>query len=122
AVIEQRLGTVVDGSVYLDSGFVDEIDRYHERMLAAHQEGVQGVEFDPPIRVALAQMEAAVEPNGLSGNGHAVVTPNGQADPETNGDSPSGYVDHTGAAIVGTGAGQLLRAGSDEDDEEEPAS
>jgi ATP-dependent Zn protease len=121
AVIEKRLGTVLDGSVYLDPEFVDEIDRYHERMLAAHQEGMQRVEFDPPIRVALAQVEATVERNGLSGNGHGVPA-NGHAEPDTNGDGPPAFVDHTGTAIVGTGTGQLLRAGGDEDDEEEPAS
>jgi hypothetical protein len=121
AVIERCLGTVLDGSVYLDPEFVDEIDRYHERMLAAHQEGMQRVEFDPPIRVALAQVEATVERNGLSGNGHGVPA-SGHAEPDTNGDGPPAFVDHTGTAIVGTGTGQLLRAGGDEDDEEEPAS
>jgi hypothetical protein len=90
-------------------------------MLRAHREGLQRVEFDPPVRVTLAQMGATVEPNGVQGNGHAVTVTNGQAEPETNGDSPPAFVDHTGTAIVGTGAGQLLRAG-DEDDEEEPAS
>jgi ATP-dependent Zn protease len=125
AVIEQRLGTVLDGSVYLDPEFVDEIDRYHERMLAAHQEGMQGVEFDPPIRVALAQVEATVEPNGVGGNGQSAVATNRQSEPDTNGDAPPAFVDQTGTAIVGTGTGQLLRARSDEDDEddeEEPAS
>jgi ATP-dependent Zn protease len=121
AVIEEEVGTVVDGRIYRDPDFVTEIEGYHERMLRAHREGLQRVEFDPPVRLTLAQMGATVEPNGVQGNGHAVTVTNGQAEPETNGDSPPVFVDHTGTAIVGTGAGQLLRAG-DEDDEEEPAS
>ena len=121
-MIEEDVGTVVDGRVYRDPDFASEIERYHERMLGADQEGLQRVEFDPPIRVALAPVEAAVEPNGLSGNGHAVAAANGQVEPETNGDSAPIFVDRTDTAIVGTGTGQLLRAGGDEDEEEEPAS
>ena len=41
AVIEKEMGTVVDGGIYHDPEFVGEIERYHERMLLAHQEGTQ---------------------------------------------------------------------------------
>ena len=36
-----------------DPEFAGEIDRYHERMLLAHQEGMSRVEFEPPERQTL---------------------------------------------------------------------
>jgi ATP-dependent Zn protease len=112
AVIEQEQGTVADGTIYRDPEFVAEIDRYHERMLAAHQEGLQRVEFEPPERVSLRR---AVAPGPVSGNGH---TPAASPEQSGNGSEPAAFVDHTGAPIIGPGTSQLLKAGSDDDDEE----
>ena len=56
AVIELKQGTRVDGSQYADPEFIAQIEDYHTRMLAAHQQGVQRIEFDPPMRTALVSM------------------------------------------------------------------
>jgi cell division protease FtsH len=111
AVIEQRRGTMVDGTLYSEPEFVDEIERYHERMVAAHKEGTQRVDFEPPARTPVP---ASVEPVPVSGNGRAAVAPNGQS--ETTPDDPPAFVDHAGQAIVGPGNGQLLRAHTSSDD------
>ena len=115
AVIEKEMGTVVDGGIYHDPEFVGEIERYHERMLLAHQEGMQRVEFEPPQRQAL-RTAAPVAVNG-SGNGH---TPVATADPAEKASVPPVYIDARGEAIVGSGTGQLLTAKHDGDDDEQP--
>jgi ATP-dependent Zn protease len=116
AVIEKEMGTVVDGNVYRDPEFVGEIDRYHERMLVAHQEGQQRVEFEPPQRRALRTAVDPLAANG-SGNGH---TPVASAEHAENGAAPPMFVDHRGEAIVDPGTSRLLTAKHDDDDEEHP--
>jgi hypothetical protein len=51
----------------------------------------------------------------VSGNGH---TPAASPEQSGNGSEPAAFVDHTGAPIIGPGTSQLLKAGSDDDDEE----
>ncbi len=114
AVIEQRMGTVVDGAVYLDPEFIGEIDRYHERMLLAHQEGMQRVEFEPPERRALRTAVEPVSVNG-SGNGQTPVAP---AEHSENGSTQPAFVDHRGEAIIGPGTSQLLKANNESEDDE----
>ncbi|MEX1009109.1 MAG: AAA family ATPase [Acidimicrobiia bacterium] len=114
AVIEQRMGTVVDGTVYLDPEFVGEIDQYHERMLLAHQEGTQRVEFEPPERQTLRSAVEPVSANG-SGNGQTPDVPVVDAE---NGSKQPAFVDHEGEAIIGPGTSQLLKANNGSEDDE----
>ena len=109
------MGTVVDGGIYHDPEFVGEIERYHERMLLAHQEGTQRVEFEPPQRNALRTAVEPVAVNG-SGNGHTPVAPAERAE---KGSVPPVFIDHRGEAIVGPGTSKLLTAKRDGDDDEE---
>ena len=117
AVIEKEMGTVVDGSIYHDPEFVGEIERYHERMLLAHQEGTQRVEFEPPQRHALRTARGA----GGGRTGAGTVTPRSlRAERAENGSVPPVFIDHRGEAIVGPGTSKLLTAKRDGDDDEEP--
>jgi hypothetical protein len=121
AVIELRPGTRVDGAQYADPEFMEQIEDYHSRMLAAHQQGVQRIEFDPPVRTALVGALAQPAP---AGNGHTPpVAPNGHGEAEpTHVDVENGqvaFVDHNGEAIIGPGTSQLLRADHPDDEEEQ---
>jgi hypothetical protein len=129
AVIELRQGTVADGTIYTDREFLAEIEQYHERMLGAHQDGLQRIDFEPPGRNAL---RTAVEPGRVTGNGHAPVAPvgengasgNGAATAEPGevaitGDGAPAFLDHLGNAIVGPGTSQLLKADSDDEEDDE---
>lgn len=122
AVIEERPGTVVDGSIYRDPVFMAEIEAYHERMLAAHREGVQRIEFEPPARVALVAAEPEPAPIG---NGHVSAelpvpdTPTNGSEPVPVG--PPTFVGPLGEPIVGPGTAQLLRATTDDEDDDRDA-
>jgi cell division protease FtsH len=120
AVIELKQGTRVDGSQYADPEFIAQIEDYHTRMLAAHQQGVQRIEFDPPMRTALVSMaQPAVAGNGhtppVAPNGHGEIEP-AHVDAEN---GQVGFVDHHGDAIIGPGTSQLLRADHPDEEEEE---
>ena len=110
------MGTVVDGGIYHDPEFVGEIERYHERMLLAHQDGMQRVEFEPPQRDALRKAVEPVAVNG-HGNGHTPIVATEHA--ENGSSSVPVFVDHRGEAIVGPGIGHLLKANNGTDDEEQ---
>jgi len=129
AVIELRQGTVADGSIYEEPEFVREIEEYHERMLGAHQGGLQRIDFEPPARGAA--LRPAVEPAPVTGNGHGPVAPaadngasgNGAtaaepADVAVSSDNAPAFLDHLGNAIIGPGTSQLLKAGADDEDDE----
>jgi ATP-dependent Zn protease len=121
AVIEKERGTIVDGSIYSDADFMDELERYHERMLTAHQHGTQRLELDPPVRTALG---STASPMPVTGNGHTPpVAANGHGEVEpAHVDGENGqaaFVDHNGDAIIGPGTSQLLRADHPDEEEEE---
>jgi ATP-dependent Zn protease len=129
AVIELRRGTVADGTIYEDPEFVAEIESYHERMLGAHQDGLQRIDFEPPGRNTL---RTAVEPAPVTGNGHAPVAAAAEKGASGNGavaaepleitttsDGAPAFLDHLGNAIVGPGTSQLLKAGADDDEDDE---
>ncbi len=127
AVIELRPGTVVDGSAYADPELMAEIEHYHVRMLKAHQDGIQGVAYEPPVRSSLRMITP--RPAEVAGNGHTEVVGNGHT-ASTNGvddaeddDVPrptaeSVYVDGTGMPITSSGQFRLLRAGESEGDDD----
>ncbi|MEO8422797.1 MAG: AAA family ATPase [Actinomycetota bacterium] len=64
AIIEGRQGPLVDGRPYKDTGFAEEMERYHEAALEAHREHAR-VDLSMPVP-ALA---GSTPPNG-QGNGH----------------------------------------------------
>src|SRR5262249_15341771 len=112
AVIELRQGTRVDGTQYADPEFVAQIEDYHSRMLSAHQEGIQRVELDPPVRTALV---STASPMPVTGNGHTpAVAANGHGEVEpAHVDGENGqaaFVDHNRDASIRPGTHPLLPA------------
>jgi cell division protease FtsH len=67
AIIEGRQGPLVDGRPYKDTGFAEEMERYHEAALDAHRQHSR-VDLSMPVP-ALVGSHA---PNG-QGNGHVRV-------------------------------------------------
>jgi cell division protease FtsH len=111
AVIEMRPGTVVDGSAYADVELMAEIEHYHERMLRAHQEGLQGVAYEPPVRASLRMV--GTQGGEVVTNGHGTSTNGAEKAEDDNvprAATESVYVDGSGMPIASSGQFRLLQA------------
>ncbi|WP_344974854.1 AAA family ATPase [Streptosporangium fragile] len=89
AVLEQRQGPLVDGSVYASDDFYAEIEEYHQEAARAHREHSH-VSRALPVPVAVPRLEpaaAVIQGAVVNGNGHGAavstaVAPAVVAEPE----------------------------------------
>ncbi|GAT65932.1 ATPase [Planomonospora sphaerica] len=83
AVLEQRRGPLVDGSVYASDDFYAEIEEYHLEAARAHREHSR-VARDLPVPAVVPRLEPAALVQG------AIVTGNGHGSPAVAGTAPAG--------------------------------